>query len=129
MKKYPAWIYNLLLIVSICSQLWAYLATYLNKEHGMEVLSGAFYQFNALTHLLLWVVLFSSIFLKSNKWTSRLIVTGMILAFNQFSDELWFGPYQIQLNEKLLGIFLCVYYFVEYFRENFKIEYLNEPLD
>jgi hypothetical protein len=129
MKKYSALIYNLLLVLTICSQLWTYIATYLNNECGMEVLEGVFYQFNALTHFLLWVILFGTAFLKSNKWSSIFIVTGLILTFNQFADEMWFDPYQIQLNEKVLGIFLFVYYFVKYFRSNYKIEYLNEPLD
>ncbi len=129
MKRYDAAIYNLLLVVAICSQLWAYIATYLNNECGMEVLEGVFYQFNALTHFLLWVILFGTVFLDSNRWSSRLITTGLLLSFNQFADELWFDPYQIQINEVVLGIFLVIYYVTQFFAYHDKWKYLNKPLD
>lgn len=129
MKTHSAGLHNLLLVGAICSQIWAYIATYLYKMQGVVSLDGVFYQFNALTHLILWVILFGIIFLDSNKWTARLIVTGFILAFNQFSDEMWFDPYEIGTNERVLGGLLIVYYFVEIIRSNVRIEYLNKTLD
>jgi len=95
------------MILAIISQQLAYYFTFIKSEEGAPLISGAFYQFNALTHCILWL---GYVYTKNkSSWSNRIICYGIILSANQFIDEISRRAMETQVNEVTLGILIIIH--------------------